>query len=90
MDDRFGFNRGGHGGTSVMGRDAGGGGGYGAVLQNNKQLIVSAGGGGGCGTTDYCCSHGGSGSGSKGINGSSPQTPISLEQDDDNLSELFV
>jgi len=76
-----GFNKGGQGGTSVMGPNAGGGGGYSAVLRSNGDRIAAAGGGGGGGSTDYCCAHGGPGSGSTGATGSSPHTPVWIGSD---------
>lgn len=69
----LGFQRGGAGGISSMGRYAGSGGGYSAVFKSSGSLVAMAGGGGGGGATDTCCSHGGAGSGgSNGLDGFSP------------------
>lgn len=69
----LGFQRGGAGGTSKMGRHAGSGGGYSAIYKSSGTLVAMAGGGGGGGATDTCCSHGGAGSGGlKGEDGFSP------------------
>jgi hypothetical protein len=76
--DQVGYNTGGKGGISVMGPYAGSGGGFSAAFRSNGQLIAMAGGGAGGGATDYCCSHGGAGSGFEGESGSSPETPSSL------------
>jgi hypothetical protein len=75
----FGYDRGGKGGTSVMGPDAGSGGGYSAVLRSDGDLIAVAGGGGAGGATGYCCAHGGPGSGSSGEAGETPDTPVSID-----------
>ena len=82
---KFGFNRGGKGGTSVSGPHAGSGGGYSAVLRSNGDLILLAGGGGAGGATDYCCAHGGPGSGSNGEKGNIPNTPILIEGDTESM-----
>lgn len=75
----FGYQKGGKGGTSAMGSNAGSGGGYSGVMKSNGGIVVMAGGGGAGGTTDYCCAHGGAGSGSVGINGEAPATPVSID-----------
>jgi hypothetical protein len=75
----IGYNRGGKGGMSVMGPNAGSGGGYSAVFRSDGDLIAMSGGGGAGGATDFCCAHGGPGSGSDGKAGEVPDTPVSIE-----------
>ncbi len=65
-----------------MGRDGGSGGGS-SVIMKDGNVLALAGGGGGGGATDYCCAHGGAGGGYSGGNGTSPDTPLSIGEDDD-------